>query len=179
MSSQCKPISTATEGDTNYYVVIDLVCPFGKVEYRKVVALLNTTKPLEKMMFLVEQLKISDPKVAAGNINKCFMENKIPPIWRPSHNIVIWKSGKACNSKDLPTISIVCQTYKLYERMRLKRIAPTIELHLIKEQAGFRAGKSFTSQLLNIIQHIQDVYQESMITGTGSVDPSAAKDTVT
>ena len=49
--------------------------------------------------------------------------------------------------------------------MILNRIAPTIEQHLIKEQAGFIPGKSCTSQLLNLTQHIEDGYQESMITG--------------
>ena len=38
------------------------------------------------------------------------------------------------------------------------RIAPTIGEHLIKEQAGFRPGKSYTSQLLNLTQHIEDGY---------------------
>ena len=62
--------------------------------------------------------------------------------------------------------------------MLLNRIAPTIEQHLIKEQAGFRPGKSCTSQLLNLTQHIEDDYQETMITGTAFVDLSAAYDTV-
>ena len=69
-------------------------------------------------------------------------------------------------------------SYVLYERMILNRIAPTIEQHLIKEQAGFRSGKSFTCQLFYITQHIEDCYQESMITGTAFVDLSAAYDTV-
>ena len=38
------------------------------------------------------------------------------------------------------------------------RIAPTIELHLINEQAGFRPGKSFASQLLKYILLIQKLY---------------------
>ena len=62
--------------------------------------------------------------------------------------------------------------------MILNRIAPTIEQHLIKEQAGFRAGKSCTSQLLNLTQHIEDGYQECKITGTAFVDLSDAYDTV-
>ena len=62
--------------------------------------------------------------------------------------------------------------------MILNRIAPTIEQHLIKEQGGFRPGKSCTSQLLNLTQHIEDGYQEIMITGTAFVDLSAAYDTV-
>ena len=44
--------------------------------------------------------------------------------------------------------------------MRPNRFAPTMKLHLIKEQAGLRPGKSFTSQLLNIIQNIPDGYLE-------------------
>ena len=62
--------------------------------------------------------------------------------------------------------------------MILNRIAPAIEQHLIKEQAGFRSGKSCTSQLLNLTQHIEDGYEEGMITGTAFVDLSAAYDTV-
>ena len=53
-----------------------------------------------------------------------------------------------------------------------------LEKHLIKEQAGFRAGKSCTSQLLILTQHIEDGYQEGKITGTAFVDLSAAYDTV-
>ena len=63
-------------------------------------------------------------------------------------------------------------------RLILNRIAPAIEQHLIKEQAGFRADKSCTSQLLNLTQHIEDGYQECKITGTAFVDLSAAYDTV-
>ena len=89
-------------------------------------------------------------------LNKCFMENKNPTRWKQSYNIAIRKPGKDCNSKELATISLVCQMYTFYEIMILNRIAPTIELHLIKEQVGFRTGKLFTSQLLNITHHIQE-----------------------
>ena len=67
-------------------------------------------------------------------------------------------------------ISLLCHTCKLCKRMMLNRIAPTIELHLNKEHAGFRPGKSCTSQLLNLTLHIEDGYQESIITGTAFVD---------
>ena len=55
-------------------------------------------------------------------------------------------------------------------------MAHTIEEHLIKEQAGFRHGKSCTSQLLNLTKHIEDGYQVGKI--TAFVDLSAAYDTV-
>ena len=60
----------------------------------------------------------------------------------------------------------------------LNRIAPSVDRHLIKEQAAFRPGKSCCSQLLTLTQHIEDGYQRCMITGAAFVDLSAAYDTV-
>ena len=127
---------------------------------------------------LVEQLNNLGPKAhrwLLTMLNKCFMENIIPTLWRPSRIIAILKPGKNSTiPKSCRPISLLCNVYKIYERMVLNRIAPTIEQHLIKEQAGFRPGKSCTIQLLNLTQHIEDGYQESMITGTAFVDLSAA-----
>ena len=91
------------------------------------------------------------------------------------HHTVAWEG--LYDSKVLPTNIPLVYTYKLHGRMILERVVPTIEQHLIKEQAGFRPGKSCRSQLLNLTQHIEDGYQESMITGTTFVDMSAAYDT--
>ena len=89
------------------------------------------------------------------------------------------KPGKdASIPKSCRPISLLCHTYKLYERLILNRITPTVESHLINEQAGFRHGKSFTSQLLNLTQHIADSYQNCMITGAAFVDLFAEYDTV-
>ncbi|KAJ3581045.1 hypothetical protein NHX12_017113, partial [Muraenolepis orangiensis] len=46
------------------------------------------------------------------------------------------------------------------------------------EQAGFRPGKSTTSQVLNLTQYMEDGYEEGMVTGVVFVDLSAAYDTV-
>ena len=81
-------------------------------------------------------------------------------------------------SKNYRPISLLCHTYKLYEKLILIRVSPLLEQHLIKEQAGFLPGKSCTSQLLNITQHIEDSYQRGMITDAAFVDLSAAYDTV-
>ena len=112
-------------------------------------------------------------------LNTCFIENKIPKIWRQSKIIAILKPGKdSAIPKNYRPISLLCHTYKLYERLTLNRVSPLLEQHLIKEQAGFRPGKSCTGQLLNLIQHIEDGYQRGMITGATFVDLSAAYDTV-
>ena len=168
-------LPSATEGDTSK------VYPFSEGEYNKGVAALKNNNAAGRDDILVEQLKLGPKahKWLLTMLNICFMENKIPTIWRQSKIIAILKPGKDSSiPKNYRPISLLCHTYKLYERMILNRIAPTIEQHLIKEQAGFRSGKSCTSQLLNLTQHIEDVYEEGMITGTAFVDLSAAYDTV-
>ena len=169
-------LPSATEGDTSK------AYPFSEGEYNKGVAALKNNKAAGRDDILVEQLKHLGPKAhkwLLTMLNICFMENKIPTIWRQSKIIAILKPGKDSSiPKNYRPISLLCHTYKLYERMILNRIAPTIEQHLIKEQAGFRSGKSCTSQLLNLTQHIEDGYEEGMITGTAFVDLSAAYDTV-
>ena len=91
----------------------------------------------------------------------------------------MYKPGKdASIPKSYRTISLLCHTYKLYERLILNRITPTVESHIIKEQTGFRPGKACTSQLLNLTQHIEDGYLNRMTTGAAFAALSAAYDTV-
>ena len=80
--------------------------------------------------------------------------------------------------KSYSPISLLFHTYKLSERVIRNRVAPFVDEHLIPEQAGFRPGKSCTTQLLNLTQLIEDGYEEGVITGAAFVDLSAAYDTV-
>ena len=103
----------------------------------------------------------------------------IPKVCRQSRMIAILKPGKdASIPKSYKPISLLCQTYKLYKRLILNRITPTVESRLIKEKACFRHDKSCTNQLLYLTQHIEDGYQNRMITGAAFVDLSAAYDTI-
>ena len=167
---------------SNRRIYTSKVYPFSEDEYNKGVAVFKNNKAAGRDDILVEQLKHLGPKAhkwLLTMLNICFMENKIPTIWRQSKIITILKPWKDSSiPKNYRPISLLCHTYKLYERMILNRIAPAIEQHLIKEQAGFRSGKSCTSQLINLTQHIEDGYEEGMITGTAFVDQSAAYDTV-
>ena len=147
-----RPVIPETEAGTS------MVSPFSKDEYRKGVAILKNNKTAGRDDVLVEQLKNLGPnahKWLRAMLNNCFIDNKIPTIWRQSKIIAILKPGRdSAIPKIYRPISLLCHTYKLYERLILNRKTPTIEQHLIKEQAGFRAGKSCTSQLLNLTQHI-------------------------
>ena len=140
----------------------------AKSEYNKGVAALKNNKAAGRDDILVEQLKHLAPKAhkwLLTMLNICFMENKIPAVWRQSKIMAILKLGKDSSiPKNYRPISLLCHAYKLYERMLMNKIASVIEQHLIKEQVGFRSGKSCTSQLLNLTQHIEDGYEEGMIT---------------
>ena len=158
--------------------------PFSEEENKKGIAALKNNKTADRDDVLVEQLKHLGQKANKWlhtMLNVCFTGNKIPKIWRQSKIIAILKPGKdSAIPKNYRPISLLCDTYKLYERMIINRIAPVVEQRLIKKQSGFRTGKSCTSQLLNLTQHIEDGYQRErdMITGAAFVDLSAVYDTV-
>ena len=104
--------------------------------------------------------------------------NEFITIWSKKI-IAILKPGKdSAIPKNYRPISLLCHTYKLYERLIINKVSPLLEQHLIKEQAGFRPGTSCTSKLLNLTQHIEDGYQRGMITDAAFVDLSAAYDTM-
>ena len=126
-----------------------------------------------------KKLEPRDHKWLHSMLNVCFTENRIPKLWRQSKVIAILKPGKdSAKPKSYRPRSLLCHMYKLYERLILNRISSSVDQHLIKEQAGFRPGKSCCSQLLNLTQHIEDGYQRGMITDAAYVDLSAAYDTV-
>jgi hypothetical protein len=74
-------------------------------------------------------------------------------------------------------VSLLCRTYKLFERILLNRLCPAIDDQLIKEQAGFRPGKSCTGQVLNLTQYIENGFEEKKVTGISFIDLSSAYDT--
>ena len=122
-----------------------LVSAFSEEEYRKGIAALKNNKAAGIDDILVEQLKNLGPKAHKWlhtMFNTCFIENKIPKIWRQSKIIAILKPGKdSAIPKNYRPISLLCLTFKLYERLILNRVSPLLEQHLIKVQAGFRPGK--------------------------------------
>ncbi|KAL4104978.1 hypothetical protein QTP88_020253 [Uroleucon formosanum] len=80
--------------------------------------------------------------------------------------------------KNYRPISLLCHTYKIYERMLLNRLMPVVDKELILEQSGFRPGKSCSSQILNLTQYIENGFENKQITGVAFVELSAAYDTV-
>ena len=168
--------STISEDDSS------LMFPFTEEEYNKSIPTLKNKKAPGIDDVLVEQLKNRGPRAHRwlnSMLNVCFTDNRISKVWRQSKIISILKPGKdSAKPKSYRPISLLCHMYKLYEGLILNRIAPSVDRHLIKEQSGFRPGKSYCCQLLNPTQHIEDGYQRGTITGAAFVDLSAAYDTV-
>ena len=118
-----------------------MVYPLSEEDYRRGIAALKKKKAAGIDDVLVEQLKNLGPKTdkwLLAMLNNCFTQNKITIIWRKSKIIAILKPGEdSAIPKNNWPISLLCHTYKLYERIILNRIPPTTEEHLIKEQDGF------------------------------------------
>jgi len=93
--------------------------------------------------------------------------------------VALPKSGKnLSNPKSYKPISLLCHTYKLYEKMIVICIKTQIDQQIIPEQIGFRPGKTCVSQILDLCQHIEDDFENKTITGVVFVDFTAAYDTV-
>ena len=88
-----------------------------------------------------QQRKILVPKLRGGCL-RCSIIASLRTRWNKSNIIAILKPGKDyAIPKGYRPISLLCHTYKLYERLIMNRIAPTIEEHLIKEQDVVRPEK--------------------------------------
>ena len=156
--------------------------PFNMNDLRNAIKSMKSNKAAGLDDILCEQIKHLGPVALQwllDMLNHCLRENTMPQIWRKSRVVALLKPGKdPASPKNYTPISLLCHTYKLFERLLLNRIAPFVDELLIPEQAGFRPGKSCTSQLLNLTQYIEDGFEEGLITGAAFVDLSAAYDTV-
>ncbi|CAH1242641.1 Hypp6921 [Branchiostoma lanceolatum] len=111
--------------------------------------------------------------------NNCAHGTQLPKIWRRTKAVALLKPNKDPNlPKSYRPISLLCILFKLYERLIMARIKPTVEKHLTPDQCGFREGRSCCGQVLNLTQFIEDGFEAGMVTGAVFVDLTAAYDTV-
>jgi hypothetical protein len=156
--------------------------PFCMDELKTALSQLKNSKAAGLDDILAEFLKHLGPiatKWLLELFDQCRVTQMIPKMWRKARIIAIPKPDKDPNiPKNFRPISLLSITYKLYEQMILGHINPIIDGKLIAEQSGFRPGRSCASQLLNLIQTIEDGFQRKLTTGAAFVDLSTAYDTV-
>ena len=63
-------------------------------------------------------------------------------------------------------ISLLCVSYKIFERLIYTRVEPLIDPLLTKKQAGFRRGKSNLDQVVLLTQNIEDSFVAKKKAGT-------------
>ena len=156
--------------------------PFTAEELTEAIKNLKPNKAAGMDDLRAEQLKHFGPRALQWLLklfNTCIQKLKIPKLWRKARVVALLKPGKDPTiPKSYRPVSLLCQLYKVMERMVLNRISGQLESEFIPEQAGFRPGKSCCSQILNLTQHIEDGFEQKSITGVAFIDLSAAYDTV-
>ena len=73
-----------------------------------------------------------------------------PTQWTESIVIPLPKKGNLRQCNNYRTISLISHPSKVLLHILLNRLRPQVETILSEEQAGFRAGRSTTEQILNI-----------------------------
>ncbi|KAG7299565.1 hypothetical protein JYU34_016540 [Plutella xylostella] len=156
--------------------------PFNLSDIVKAIQHLQRGKASGMDNISVEQLQHLGPVAVSWLLqlfNCCLESAQVPSLWRKSKVIALPKPGKTTdNPKHFRPISLLCHTYKLFERLLLTRLTGIVDPKLITEQAGFRPAKSCCSQTLKLTQHIEDGFELGKVTGAVFVDLSAAYDTV-
>ena len=155
--------------------------PFSEEEYKNGIAALKNIKAAGTDDVLVDQLKHLGQKTNMVTYNAQRMlhrkqdpqDMEIIQDYRHTQAMEILHDSEELQTT-LPLMPYVQHLPTNYS----KQNTPVVEQRLIKEQAGFRNGKSCTNQLLNLTQHIEGCYQRDMITGAAYVDISASYNTV-
>ena len=89
----------------------------------------------------------------------CHLTRVVPSRWKESKIIVIPKPGKPLdNATSFCPISLLCTTYKHFERLFLAGLSPKVEPVLPNKKAGFRPGRSCADQVLALTTFIEAGY---------------------
>ena len=97
--------------------------------------------------------------------NKIWQTGEWPTPWTQSLVITLPKEGNLQQCQNYHTITLISHPSKVTLKIMLNRLKPQVEKIIVKEQAGFRAGRSTTEQIFNLrilcekyLQHQQDLY---------------------
>ena len=114
-----------------------------------------------------------------GFLSSSLYQLQNPNFWRRSLVVAIHKLSKPVEDpRSYRPISLLCDSYKIPERLIYNRVESIIDPLLSKEQAGFRHGESTVDQVVLLRQNIEDSFEAKKKVGTEFVNLTAAYDTV-
>ena len=97
--------------------------------------------------------------------NRIWRTGEWPTPWTQSLTITLPKKGNLQLCQNYRTISLISHSSKVMLKVILNRLKPQAEEIIAEEQAGFRARRSTTEQILNLrilcekyLQHQQNLY---------------------
>ena len=77
-------------------------------------------------------------RLCTSVFNNCTETKTIPKIWRQAKVVALLKPGKDPSvAKSFRPITLLCHTYKLFERFMLNRIAENVDAKLIQNKPDF------------------------------------------
>ena len=114
-----------------------------------------------------------------GFLSSCLHHLKIPKIWRRALVVAVSKPSKLVEDpRSYRPISLLCVPYKILERLIYARVESLIDPLLLREQAGFRRGRSTVDQVTLLTQSIENAFEAKKKADAVFIDLTAAYDTV-
>ena len=136
--------------------------------------------PDELSPVMLKNLGIMGIKFLTDIFNKCLLTTHIPAIWKIAKIIPLLKPGKPINQgTSYRPVSLLSPAAKILEALLLPHVTDSI--NLANHQHGFRKGRSTTTALISILDHInKGLNRKKPVHRTVSVaiDLSKAFDTV-
>ena len=127
---------------------------------------LKKGKARDSKGFVAEMLKVGGVRlrdILLQLMNAVLDEGAPTPTeWHKSVMKILFKGGDATQAKNYRPICVMPLLYKLFAVMLHKRLAPTLESKLSRDQAGFRQGFS-TVDHLHMLAQIQEKTSEWQI----------------
>jgi hypothetical protein len=77
-------------------------------------------------------------------LRKIWTENRIPEDWYKGIIVLIYKKGDRKQCGKFRGITLFCQTFKMYERMLVNKMALEIKGDLAEELNAFKRGRATT-----------------------------------
>jgi hypothetical protein len=83
-------------------------------------------------------------------LRQIYIENRIPEDWYKGIIALIYKKGDRKQCRNYRKITLLCQTFKTYERILVNKTTLEIKVKLAEELHEFRKGRAMTDIILRI-----------------------------
>ena len=111
--------------------------------------------------------------------NRIMEEQGVPEDWKKAIIVPLFKNkGSKLDCGNYRGISLTPVPSKVFMRVLLNRIKPTIENRLREQQAGFRGGRSTVDQIFALRQMVEKRWEFALPIYCASMDLEKAYDSV-